>query len=201
MRVTLFVICVFALTTSRTLGAGTSRSTSEALNAVRSGDAAGLARLLDEGLNINSREKPSGQTLLMAASLAGQAEIVDVLLSRGANATIGEQMGYTPPHGAGFQGRATVVPVLFRHGLDLNDMHKDGYTGYHRALWGSEKRHTDTVAAFLDAGVDVNQRTRDGRHPLDLTKNAASRALLLSRGAKSDVGGKPGVSTPPSDEL
>lgn len=162
-----------------------------ALAAARSGDIVGLNNALDQGVDINFAEAGSGQTLLMAATLAGAEGTVDLLLGRGADASIGEKQGYTPPHGAGFQGRAAVVLTLARHGINLDDMHEDGFTGMHRALWGAEQRHTDTVAAFLDAGVDVNQRARDGRHPLKITKNTGTRALLRERGADEAAAPQP----------
>jgi ankyrin repeat protein len=164
----------------------TSKSAVMGFSAVRGGDASQLASLLDHGLFINSAEESSGQTLLMAATLAGQADIVELLLSRGADATIGERQGYTPPHGAGFQGRASVVLVLARHGIDLNQLHSDGFSGFHRALWGAEARHTDTAAAFIDAGVDMNQRASDGSHPLDITRNEKTKQMLLARGASKE---------------
>ena len=46
-----------------------------------------------------------------------------------------------------------MVPILKEHGLDLLDTHKDGFIGMHRACWGQEQRHTDTVKAFLEAGA------------------------------------------------
>lgn len=189
MQVMARYTAVLALLCLSLVAGAKSNDASKALDAARRGDSTGLAALLDRGADINAVEAGSGQTLLMAATLAGQAGVVDLLLSRGADPKIGEHQGYTPPHGAGFQGRAAVVPVLARHGIDLAHVHEDGFSGYHRALWGGEPRHTETVAAFLDAGVDVNQRSRDGRHPLEITRNANSRDLLLARGA--DLGQAP----------
>jgi len=78
-----------------------------------------MKELDDNGANINVRESPSGQTPLMAAVLRGNTEIVQYLLHKGADVTISEKDGYTPPHGAGFQGRADIMKLLYEHGCDL----------------------------------------------------------------------------------
>ena len=52
----------------------------------------------------------------------------------------------------------------------------------HRACWGDEERHTQTVKAFLDAGVDPEQPTKAGQSvppkPYMLTHNKATKDLL-----------------------
>merc|ERR1719329_1916143 len=120
----------------------------------------------------------------MSATLMGAASAVDVLLRRGANATIGEEDGYTPFHGAGFQGRAEVARVLAKHGLDPLDTHGDGYIGMHRACWGDEPRHTETVRTFLKMGVDVAHPDKDGRTCLDMTKNVGTKRLVAEWAAR-----------------
>eukprot|EP00299_Pterocystis_sp_00344_P001433 c11272_g1_i1.p1 GENE.c11272_g1_i1~~c11272_g1_i1.p1 ORF type:complete len:174 (-),score=45.44 c11272_g1_i1:68-589(-) len=136
-----------------------------------------VLRSLIDSKNINL-PGPGQQTPLMAATLQGKAEIVEYLLSAGANPSIEEKDGYTPMHGAGFQGRANVAKVLIAAGLDPNDRHSDGFTPLHRACWGREQRHTDTVQVFLEAGVDPNQRDSAGRTPIELTSNPKTKALL-----------------------
>merc|ERR1719217_1864078 len=115
---------------------------------------------MDDGHDLNFREKGSGQTALMAAVLAGQLESVKFLLEKGADTTIAEKDGYTPMHGAGFQGRADVGQALIDHGLNPSDYHTDGFAPIHRACWGKEQRHTDTVAMFLRNGVDPAETTK-----------------------------------------
>ena len=119
-----------------------------------------------------------GQTPMMNSVLSGKTESLKALIELGADATIGEKDGYTPMHGAGFQGRADAVPLLVAYGLDPNDMHRDGFTPLHRACWGRENRHTETVKAFLKAGVDPQQPSRDGKRPIDMARNAATKAVL-----------------------
>lgn len=114
----------------------------------------------------------------MASVLAGATDAVAFLLESGADVTIGEQDGYTPMHGAGFQGRADVAKLLIDHGIDPSNMHKDGFTPIHRAGWGKEDRHTDTVRIFLEAGVSVFEQSRDGQVAREMSSNTATIQLL-----------------------
>ena len=75
----------------------------------------------------------------MASVLRGKINIVKHLLALGADTSIGEQQGYTPPHGAAFQGRPDVMKALIDAGLDVNEYHSDGYVPLHRVCWGSEQ--------------------------------------------------------------
>jgi len=124
--------------------------------AVAADDAVSIEKALDRA-DINSIG-PGGQTPLMNAVLSGKLEAVKVLLSKGADTSIGENDGYTPMHGAGFQGRAEIARVLIEQGkLDPNDKHKDGFTPFHRACWGNEQRHADTADVLLQLGVGMDQ--------------------------------------------
>ena len=41
-------------------------------------------------------------------------------------------------------------------------MHIDGHTGLHRACWGNEKKHTETVKKFVELGVNPNEPNSEG---------------------------------------
>ena len=58
------------------------------------------------------------------------------------------------------------------------------FTPLHRACWGAEKRHTDTVAVLLEAGVPFDQRAADGSLPIDMARNNAATRKLLKRWAR-----------------
>jgi hypothetical protein len=105
---------------------------------------------------LNYQEQMEGRTALMDSCLSGQLESVKWLLEQGADISIGEGMGYTCIHGVGFQGHPELAKWLLANGVyDPQNLpvHEDGHTGFHRACWGKEKRHAETVQAFIDAGV------------------------------------------------
>jgi len=165
--------------------AQSNKSTDLLHDAIRRGSLKDVKTALGNEADLNHRG-PGGQTPLMQATLQGHAEIVEHLLTLAPDWSIGEEQGYTPMHGAGFQGRAEVMKILLRHGLDPNDRHRDGFTPLHRACWGAEARHTDTVRVLVEEGhVDPNQLTSDGKTPMAITRNTATKQLLKSYGGKA----------------
>ena len=125
----------------------------EVFAAIRGGKENDVKRILEENAEsldsfINQQDPASGQTPLMMAVLMGKEEVVRMLLKLPVvDASIPEKDGYTPFHGAGFQGRASIARMLIKdsRGLDPNDRHKDGFQPIHRACWGMEARHAETV--------------------------------------------------------
>lgn len=61
-------------------------------NAAVTGDAPGIARLLDDGTNIDCRDR-YGQTALMLAAEYGREEVASLLLERGADRDITAKFG------------------------------------------------------------------------------------------------------------
>lgn len=147
---------------------------------------------LTEGADINVRDDKSGQTPLMGSVLRGHTEVVRYFLDNkdlGADTSIAEKDGFTPPHGAGFQGRAEIMRMLKEiAGLSLMEVHKDGFYPLHRACWGRGERHTETVKYLLDEGIDVNLKGGpDSKTCLEMTQNAGTKDLLRSYGAQGVV--------------
>lgn len=147
--------------------------------ACRMGDVNAVLREIEEnGVVMNVQEQGSDQTPLMAAVLSGQAQVVQILLNKGADVTIGEKDDYTPAHGAGFQGRAKIMSLLKEHGIDvIRDFHSDGYAPFHRACWGHEQRHSDTVQFLLEIGTDPNM-PGNGKTCAEMTRNPATLQVL-----------------------
>lgn len=131
---------------------------------------------LARGADINAKEVESGQTALMASCLRGKINIVKYLLEAGADTSIGEGTGYTPPHGAAFQGRPDVMEALIEAGVDVNVPHKDGFVPLHRTCWGNEERHAETLRVLLKHGVPHSiEHVEDGSTCADM---AASIHIL-----------------------
>lgn len=67
-----------------------------------------------------------------------------------------------------------------------SDRHRDGFTPLHRACWGGEPRHTDTVRVLLEAGVSPFELSADGKRPIDMTRRRETRELLLGKMAQAE---------------
>ena len=114
----------------------------------------------------------------MASVLRGKINIVKYLLEAGADPSIGEASGYTPPHGAGFQGRPDVMSLLIDSGLDVNVYHDDGFLPIHRACWGAKERHFETFRVLVEHGIDPFVKSKDGKTCLDMTDNEDTKNYI-----------------------
>ena len=157
----------------------------EVFQAIKSDDTAALKRILkDPNLSsfINQKDEESGQTPVMMSVLRGRTEMVRLLLAEEeVDVTIGEMRGYTVMHGAGFQGRAEILRLLLKdkRKIDPGHFHSDGFSPLHRACWGNEPRHTETVKVFVEeAGVPWNLKSKKGTTCYDVTGNSDTRNFL-----------------------
>ena len=55
---------------------------------------------------------------------------------------------------------------------------KDGYTPFHRACWGKDFRHSETVRAFIQGGIDPDLPAKNGATCEKMTSNAGTKLIL-----------------------
>merc|ERR1711934_16947 len=145
--------------------------------ALQQGNLEGVRFALKNGADIN-RKGSGQQTPVMAATLQGHDALVRFFLTKKPNLDLAEQQNYTPIHGAGFQGRAAIAKMLIAHGMDPSHRHEDGYTPIHRACWGEEPRHSETVLAFLEAGVAPDEKAASGETPLQIATKTGNKGTI-----------------------
>lgn len=104
----------------------------------------GLANTVGKGV----REPP-----LCTAVLAGETNVVDVLLAHGADPNATSRFGLPGLHLAAALGNEAVVKMLLGNGADVKKEGESGETALH---WASAKGRKDIVRLLLGAGADVN---------------------------------------------
>jgi ankyrin repeat protein len=117
--------------------------------AARRGDAAAVTKLLDEGVDVNTRYR-YGATALSYAADHGRLDVVKVLLARGADVNVKDTFyGATPLTWASSPAQ-THRP---EHVEIVRLLLKAGATGIDGALQGAVfAEHAATVRAILDQG-------------------------------------------------
>jgi ankyrin repeat protein len=136
-------------------------------------------------LDINYEDK--GQTLLMFASKEGRTDVVELLLSKGANVNDRNSDGRTPIMFASIEGRTDVVKLLLDRSANPND--KDNY-GNSPILWASGNGHTEVVKLLLSKGADPNNEDDLKNTPIMLASKKGYLNivfLLLLNGANKDL--------------
>jgi ankyrin repeat protein len=128
-----------------------------------------VEKLLGEGFDINY-ELGDG-TALSDAARSGHTEIVELLLSRGADVSIGDPLGKAV--GSGGVGNVKVVRLLLEHGADPNHLHgadvsqRDSYdrTPLHLAISSGREENAELL---IESGADVDAKNRAGETPLHI---------------------------------
>lgn len=177
------------------------------MDAIRDDDSIQVQNLLEQGAAPNARDD-AGDTALMRAALYADAELMGVLLARGAKASARAQDGSSPllraihdPNktrlllergapiddmvmvaAARVPGCKETLDLLFKHGGNGRAT-AQGYTALMAAAGNGD---LDAVKCLLNHGADVQARLSNGYTALigaAIAGNAQLVALLLERGA------------------
>jgi ankyrin repeat protein len=132
-------------------------------DAVKTGDAAGVERLLASGAEVDSRDRDQA-TLLIAAALNDQPAVAELLLSKGADVMARNAGGFTPLHAAAYSGSVPVAELLLEKGAVLEDAaNKAGVTPLMVAV---EENHVAMLELLIARGADVNRPESHGYTPI-----------------------------------
>jgi ankyrin repeat protein len=130
------------------------------IEAARSGDAMAAAAALDAGAAVNSRDV-DGITPLMHAVRGGRpeianpaptdrAELVELLIKRGADVNARTDSGFVALFWAARYGHVEAAKALIDHGADVNARDKDGLTAI---SWASTNHQTKMVELLTTSGA------------------------------------------------
>lgn len=134
------------------------------------------------GMDAGDTTLGPGTTPLMRAARAGDAEVMKLLLAKGADARLTTKdgsnalmfaagVGYRDKNTRGAEGEALeALKVAMNAGLDIHEANSKGET----ALHGAASRGADTIVQFLvDHGAELNAKTKQGHTPLDVAMGKA----------------------------
>lgn len=159
------------------------------VQAVKNGDKAAAAALLQQKVDVNAPEA-DGTTALHWAVRADDAAMVDKLIAMGANVKVTNRYGVTPLYLASLNGSAPMLEKLLKAGADANAVgnegetplmtaahtgnveaakvlmahgavvdSKEGWKGQTALMWATAQNHPDMVKELIAHGADVNARS------------------------------------------
>ena len=144
------------------------------------------------GSKVNTTDE-HGNTILMYAVEVNCTELVDYLLSLGANVNAKvKHGGGTPLMTASFKGHVALVRKLLVAGADVNAKDQAGWTALKNAV---VYQQNDVIKVLIEAGADISTQDNNGE-PLLITaatvNNIDMVKLLLASGAEVDAKNKEG---------
>ncbi len=171
---------------------------------MRAGDTVRVGELLDADPSLTNAADESGRTLLHEAASRSKLELVELLISRGADVNARTNDGRTPLHyAAGTQPvdgmieegykliiskaieaannpryiDAAIMEALIANGADINAVTESRETPLHCAMSGPQ------AAVLISHGADVNARTENGSTLLHFTSDSSVARLAVQHGA------------------
>jgi ankyrin repeat protein len=99
----------------------------------------------------------------MYAARDGYADIVDLLLARGAEPNARNKSGATPLIVAALNNQAQIVQRLIVAGARIDDQNHQGWTALMYAAW---KGHRDMVQLLLENGANPSVRDKEEKTAL-----------------------------------
>jgi len=137
-----------------------------------------IKRLLDKGANPNTIDEKGWRVLSQAANLPS-TDVVQLLLTAGANVNATDKDGTTPLMHAACADRRfkeTVeayrlrnLNVLLQNGADVNTKNNRGLSALHYA---ARLGVPSVNKLLLEAGANPTAKTNDGKTPADMAKEA-----------------------------
>lgn len=152
----LFIVMVFPLTVSS--------AQDGIFDAIERGDTAQIATIIKNDINTLNVKDGDNRTPLHHASIAGNMNIVKILIDNGASLNPQDYQGFTPIHWAASKGHLDVVQTLINNGADINIKTNRGRTPLF--LVAMNNGSTRIAKLLIDAGADVNTTENSGATPL-----------------------------------
>jgi len=138
-------------------------------DATYKGDMVKACTLLKNHPSIVNARGNFNSTPLHWAALKGHMDMVDMLLSFGADIDTTDDSLRTPLYLAALGSHAVAAKLLIDKGADISASDHVGQTALHQAA----SHHCDKIVRFLLAhGADVNVRDNNGKTPLSLAMSS-----------------------------
>ena len=112
---------------------------------------------------------------MIFASHDGYLDIVELLLSKGANINHKNNDGCSSLFFASQNGHCNVVEYLLSNGAKINDKTNDNFTPL---MIASETNQYSVVLLLLPLGASIHDKNNDGNTCLQITKNNEIKILL-----------------------
>jgi beta-lactamase regulating signal transducer with metallopeptidase domain len=147
------------------------------------GNLATVANILEQDPGLLNAQTQRGMTPLAVAAWNDQLDVVEYLITRGADLDVKNHNGLTPLFCAVDRSRRSMTRLLVGAGANLTTR---GYLG--RTLLHMAARSGDTklVRTLIDQGARVNARDASGVTPLDLAvwhRKPSVASILTNQGA------------------
>lgn len=141
------------------------KSNLDIFEATAIGDLKCLKKHLDQQSNLLNDYSMDGFTPLGLAAFFGQLELVEFLISLGANLNLASNNDFkvTPLHSAAAKKQYDIAQLLIKNGADVNAQQISGVTALHSAAHNGD---VPLVNLLLKNGANSMAKMKEGQTPL-----------------------------------
>jgi ankyrin repeat protein len=130
-------------------------------NATKEGNTEAVKQAVANGVDVNAKNN-DGCTALFIAANRRNKEVVELLISEGADVSVKTTVGrFTPLHEVRSK---EIAELLINNGADVNAKNGNGWTPLHSAALDS---YRNIIELLIEHGADVNAKNSNGGTPLD----------------------------------
>ena len=120
--------------------------------AVKNKDIKEVITLIEEGVDVNAKEKDGWTALMYAAG--GSLNIVKLLIESGANVNMKDENGWTALMEAAKHDFDTVIPkLLIKKGANVNEKTTDSWTAL---MIAAEEYSYNVIKLLIEKGANLN---------------------------------------------
>lgn len=171
----------------------------ELFEAAQTNNTGKLQRVLDEGIDVNSRND-QGRTALLIATRANAIQAARLLISAGGDVNAMDDIHDSPYLYAGAEGRLEILKMTLAAGADLKSINRFGGTALTPA---AHRGHVEVVRLLVTTPIEIDQINSLGWTALleaVILGDGGARhqqivAILLDAGADSSVADDDGVTS------
>ncbi len=151
--------------------------------AARAGDLAKIKLLLEKEPGLVNEKTGTGNTPLFFAVFGGHSEVVDFLISKGAEVSDKNNAGENVLHYAAYSGSVKLLKFFLDKGLDINSADIFGEIPLHKAAAANK---LPAVKLMIENNADINAGNSGGKTPYQLASTPEHKELteyLIAKGA------------------
>lgn len=145
------------------------------VTAILNDDVEKVNYLLEREESIQILINEDGDTPLNVSALAGHADLVKLLLSKGADIEARNVNGSTPLLQAARRGYPEIISLLLSEGANIEARDTEGYTPLLHAV---DRGHYEAVSLLLSKGADKTAHTNDGTTALQFAERNGNEEIV-----------------------
>ena len=160
-------------------------------DAVLSGNASGVHTVLDGGFDIHTRDGQGRDALQLASGIKGASNIVQLLLSRGANVNAKPLVHSSSRTEVVGSGEMDDLQLLLEH-CGIDDLPDFGFGPENPLLSAAAVGESEIVRLLIQYGADVNIKGGMYGNPLEAAAHYGDKStvlILLNAGADVNASG------------